>query len=171
MLILWTRNHVEIFAEMGWTRSDFDGRNEAGSEPQIGHRSRWCLFSFLPRHIQATKPYLTSSCIYGKSMVALDQATAATDATAKRKRVVTSKPTKNGCRTCRFVSTLPIAVHTNHLMRTQDKACQMRRDAPGMCKVHYCWPYLRRLHLTTIKPYDNFSPSSSCFKKSVSRWR
>jgi len=57
---------------------------------------------------------VTSLCIYGKGMVTLDQATAATDAAAKRKRVVTSKPTKNGCKTCRFVYTsLSGTAHTS----------------------------------------------------------
>jgi hypothetical protein len=47
-------------------------------------------------------------------MAATDEEVAATDATAKRKRVVTSKPTKNGCRTCRFVPTF--ASRSQHIV-------------------------------------------------------
>ena len=104
-------------------------------------------------------------------MVATDEATAATDAIAKRKRVVTSKPTKNGCRTCRFVSTWSAAVHRHRLTQTQDEACQMRRDTSSVRKVYYRRPYVWWLHLTAIEPYGNISPSSSRFKDSVSKWR
>lgn len=60
-------------------------------------------------------------------MVATDEGTAAISAAAKRKRVVTSKPTRNGCKTCRFVSTgIEELQYINSLTPTQDTARQVR---------------------------------------------
>lgn len=64
---------------------------------------------------------------------------------ASRRRVVTKKPTRNGCRTCRYTLIHGHDLQPTKLMHMQNQKGQMRRGEAGLSEMHVNRPDMRRL--------------------------